>query len=222
MIALGTALLVGCGPAATHPGDETTGGRIDAETRAVRLETTGCESTSGHFGTGVIVGGGLVVTVAHLVARAEEVDASVGGNDPVRAVVAAVDLNRDLSVLRLPTDPGLPDVEMATVDAGTSGLIVGGAASGTVRFEVRRRVMLTIEEILGTDRHARLGYEVAAVTTDGDSGAGAYDRQHRLIGIVFATGRDGETSWLTASEEIEDFLDTVGPSDTYPVCSERG
>jgi hypothetical protein len=219
IIALGTALLVGCGSAATNTGGETTTGSIDPELRAVRLETNGCELSSGRFGSGVAVGSDLVVTVAHLVVRAESVDASVAGNDPEGAVVAAVDLERDLAVLRLATGSGLPHVATATVDAGTSGLIVGAAASGTVPFEVKRRVNLTIEEILGTDRHARLGYEVATVTTDGDSGAGAYDEQDRLIGIVFATGRDGETTWLTASPEIEDFLATTSPSSTYPVCS---
>jgi S1-C subfamily serine protease len=218
IIALGTALLVGCGPAATNAGGETTSS-IDPELRAVRLETTGCELSSERFGSGVAVGSGLVVTVAHLIVRAESVDASVAGNDPEGAVVAAVDLKRDLAVLRLATPLGLPHVATATVGGGTSGLIVGAATSGTVPFEVKRRVNLTIEEILGTDRHARLGYEVTTVTTDGDSGAGAYDEQNRLIGIVFATGRDGETSWLTASPEIEDFLATTSPSDTYPVCS---
>lgn len=161
-----------------------------------------------------------MVTVAHLMVRAESVDASVAGDDPSSAVIAALDLERDLAVLRLTSGADLPDVDTATVEAGTSGHIVGGATSGTVRFQVKRRVMLTIEEILGTDRHARLGYEVATITADGDSGAGAYDEQNRLIGIVFATGRDGETSWLTASREIEDFLATISLTDTYPVCTE--
>ncbi len=67
-------------------------------------------------------------------------------------------------------------------------------------------VSLTIEEVLGTDLHSRRGYELDAETAAGDSGAGAYDNEGRLIGVVFATGRDGDSSWITSSIEIEDFL----------------
>jgi S1-C subfamily serine protease len=218
-LVLGVVLLAGCGSTATHPDGETTTAPIDPEVRAVRIETTACDSPLGGFGSGVVMSDGLVVTVAHLVIQADAVEVSVPEGDPEEAVLAAVDLERDLAALRLPGGSDLPDVETATADAGASGRVVGGSASGTVPFEVKRRVTLTIEEVLGTERHARLGYEVAAMTTDGDSGAGAYDEEDRLIGIVFAAGRDGETSWLTASSEIDHFLAIVDPSDTYPVCS---
>jgi len=159
----------------------------------------------------------MIVTVAHLLVRAEDVTAYMNGRQPEKAVVAAVDLERDLAILRL-TPSGVPDVEVTTVGTGTQGHIVGGAASGTVSFEVTRVVDLTIEEILGTERHNRLGYELQTFTDDGDSGAGAYDEANRLIGIVFATGPNDETTWLTASSEIVDFLDSVGTTDIYELC----
>lgn len=205
-ILVGLGVLAGC---AAHPGDP--------EARAVRLETTGCAPASGRTGSGVAIGDGLIATVAHLIVRADAVDAFIGGGEREPATVVAVDLERDLALLQMATRD-MPGVEMVTVEKDTSGRIVGAAASGTVPFEVMRRVDLTIEEILGEDRHNRLGYEVRAETTDGDSGAGAYDDQGRLIGIVFATSEEGSSSWLTASSEIEDFVAGIDESDGYALC----
>jgi len=166
----------------------------------------------------VAIGEGLLLTVAHLIVRADTVTAFVGGGHATPAEVAAVDLRRDLALLRV-TGGAAPPIEMVSLEEGAAGVIVGGATSGTVSFEVRRVVELTIEEILGTDRHSRLGYELAAETKDGDSGAGAFDDAGRLVGIVFATGEDEETTWITASSELEDFVASVGATDTYPLCA---
>lgn len=164
------------------------------------------------------MGDGLVLTVAHVVVQADAIAASVGDGEPVTAVVTSVDLSRDLALLRLPPN-GIPDVETATVDEGAEGLIVGGAASGTVSFEVKEVVTLTIEEVFGTDRHSRKGYSVAAVTASGDSGAGAYDEEDRMIGIVFATGQDDATSWITSSTETSDFLSDHATDVSPIVCN---
>jgi serine protease DegS len=217
-VVVATTLIIvsaGCGsndltrPAPTAP-------RQNPEQRAVRIETTGCGFASDQTGSGVAVGDGLVLTVAHLIARADTITASVGNGRVVSAVVTAVDLNLDLAVLRLPPN-GVPDIEMSSVGAGAEGLIVGGATSGTVSFEVKTVVRLTIEEVLGTDLHSRRGYELDAETAPGDSGAGAYDNDDQLIGIVFATGRDGESSWITSSVEIEDFL-AAPPAGISTLC----
>jgi S1-C subfamily serine protease len=211
-----SALVVGC--ASTRTVDTTTSAFYDPESRAVRLETTGCEFASGRTGSAVAIGEGLLLTVAHLIVRADTVTAFVGGGHATPAEVAAVDLRRDLALLRV-TGGAAPPIEMVSLEEGAAGVIVGGATSGTVSFEVRRVVELTIEEILGTDRHSRLGYELAAETKDGDSGAGAFDDAGRLVGIVFATGEDEETTWITASSELEDFVASVGATDTYPLCA---
>lgn len=215
LLAVVAALLtVGCTADNAEDDDSTP---FDPASRAVTLETAKCEGSATAFGSGVAVGGGLAVTVAHLVVHARTIEASVAGSPMETVTVAAVDLERDLAVLRIPTDE-IPETETTILDPGERGHIVGSAASGTVPFEVKRRVNLTIEDVLGTDRHARLGYEVAAVTTDGDSGAGAYDGENRLVGLVFAVGEDGATSWLTASSEIEDLLASIGPSDSFELC----
>lgn len=202
---------------ATGPAPEV---QFDPAARAVRIATTGCGLAPDRTGSGVAVGDGLVLTVAHLVVRANAIAVTVGSTGAVDAVVAAADLELDLAVLRVPEN-GVPVVETATAGRGDDGLIVGGAASGTVPFEVTDIVRISIEEVLGSDRHRRLGYELAAVTTTGDSGAGAYDSEDRLIGIVFAISHDGATTWITSSSEIEDFLAAHDPDAPALACNEE-
>lgn len=216
ILTLLTTLLVGCGSAGTD-GVEVHSLPGDPLTRSVRLETEGCGYASGHVGSGVAIGGGMVITVAHLVVRAESIAATVGDQSFEDVPVSAIDVQRDLAVIRLPAD-GESSLDTSSVTKGARGLVVGGSGSGTVPFEVKGVVELTIEDVLGAERHSRRGYELEAVTRDGDSGAGAYDEQGRLIGIVFATGQDGSTTWVTASSEIEDFLSTIEPGDTYDLC----
>jgi S1-C subfamily serine protease len=211
-------VVAGCGPIESVQTIESTAPALEPAQRAVRIETTGCGYASDRTGSGVVIGDGLVLTVAHLIARADTVAASVGDGDALGALVTAVDLNRDLALLQLPLN-GVHNIEMASAGQGARGLIVGGAASGTIPFEVKTVVSLSIEEVLGNDLHSRLGYELEAETAPGDSGAGAYDGASRLIGIVFATGKDGESSWVTASVEIENFLASGDPSAGSTRCT---
>ena len=189
-----------------------------AEERAAIIKTTGCGFASDSNGSGVAVGGALVLTVAHLVVRAETVTVALGDAGAQPADVLAVDRETDLAVVRL---RGLDTeaVEMADVGKEALGWVVGGQASGTVGFEVRRVVDLSIEEVGGTERHRRRGYELAATTRDGDSGSGVYDAVGNLIGLVFASGPEEDTTWVTASSEIESFLAGVGPDASYDLCS---
>ncbi len=208
-VALMVALLVGCAPRA-NPAD-------DPDRRAVHIDTRGCEAGSDTFGSGVVFGE-VIVTVAHLVVEAETLTVSIDRGPELPARVLAADLQQDLAAIHV---DGLDEtrVETALADQGGTGRIVDAATSGTVAYEVKRRVSLRIEDVGGSDRHSRIGYELEAATADGDSGAGAFDQEGRLIGIVFASGEDGQTTWLTASSEIEDFLDDVRTSDAYEPCS---
>jgi S1-C subfamily serine protease len=213
MVTVGT----GCGSNELASNYEFLAPPPDPAHRAVHIETAGCGFAPDRTGSGVAVGDGLVLTVAHLVARADGISATVGDGVGVDAVVTAVDLNLDLALLQLPPNE-VPFIEMSSAGTGAEGFIVGAAASGTVPFEIKEVVSLSIEEILGTDRHSRLGYELEASTRVGDSGAGAYDGENRLIGIVFATGEEGESSWITSSAEIEGFLAAHGSDKAAIVC----
>lgn len=165
------------------------------------------------------MGDGVVVTVAHLVARADSVLVAVAGGDPVDATVLEVDPERDLAALRVAADDAPDAIAMSDGDTGARGTIVEGATSGTVPFVVAEKVSVSIEEVLGTDRHNRVGFKLNAATSGGDSGAGAYDEDGRLIGIVFATSDDGAVTWLTGSVEIQEFLAGVSADQTPLACN---
>lgn len=217
---LAAVAITACGSGHQYRPGNTSPPPQDPFDRAVRLETEGCGLEPPRTGSGVLIDDGMILTVAHLVARAESVSVFMAGHELESVSVAAVDRQRDLAILRVPPD-GTSQIETSSVAKGASGSIVEGSGSGSVPFVVKGVVELTIEEVLGTTRHSRRGYELAAVTGAGDSGAGAYDEDDRLIGIVFATGRDGATTWVTSSSEIADFLSTVSPSDFHSLCDER-
>ncbi|MDP6481409.1 MAG: trypsin-like peptidase domain-containing protein [Acidimicrobiales bacterium] len=194
------------------------GGRQDESAspneRSVSIRTTGCGHVSKTRGSGVAVGGDLVVTVAHVVVGASTVHATTPDDVERPGSIVALDARRDLALISV---PGLdaPPVVMADDSTAGSGLIVGGARSGTVVADIRRRVPVVIEEIGSADRYQRDGYEVGAVTGRGDSGAGLYNDEGSLLGVVFATASDDDlTTWVTASTEIEEVL-TVGRGPDY-------
>lgn len=198
LVGLLTVTIASCSPAPIDV--EST---VDPSHRAVLIQTTGCGFSTGRTGSGIAIGDGLILTAAHLVARADTIDASVNRGPVESVVVSAIDLRLDLALLK--TSPnGVPEVITGSVAKDATGEIVAGASSGTVPFTVKRLANLFTEDILGTEQHSRHGYELDAITTTGDSGAGAYDSADQLVGMVFATGLD--STWITASSEIDTFL----------------
>ncbi len=128
-----------------------------------------------------------------------------------------MDTLRDLAALTVPVvDVDRPLIGKA--EAGDTGFVVGGSTSGTVDFVVRQYASLNIEEVLGTERSGRRGYEIEAVTADGDSGAGVYDQEGRLLGMVFAVTAGGGSTWVTASEEIDQFVSQIDRSGMPYMC----
>jgi S1-C subfamily serine protease len=207
-----------CGAVALSGPADAPEPEVDPGDRAVRLEIGGCGLAAGRTGSGVAVADGLILTVAHVVARADGVAAAVGDGPAAAADIVAVDLIRDLALLRV-ADNGVADIVFTTLDAGAPGTLVA-AVSGAVLFEVEEAVRITTEEILGEARHQRVGYRLDGATTTGDSGAGAYDASGRLAGIVFATSVDEPTTWATASTEIEAFLATHRTATSPIGCDE--
>ncbi len=176
---------------------------ISPADRLAVIETTGCGLAAGRSGTGIALDGNTIVTVAHLIVQSDAIEARVGGQ-AYSAIPVGLDLERDLAVLRF-DGPDMTRVAMGDAGAGSEGAIATSA--GRVPFIVDEPVSISIEEVLGTERHHRIGYRVEADTGVGDSGSGAYDADGELIGVVFAVS--GPTTWLTSSFELEQFLAAV-------------
>lgn len=199
------ALPAGCGsdPVQTSP-DE----------RAVTLRTTACGHASRTTGSGVVVDDGLVLTAAHVVVGATDV--LVETPSDVASTVVLIDRSRDLALLAVPgVDAQPPDI--VELDAGQDVRIVGAASSGTVDATVERRLTMQVDDVRRATRSQRAGYELDAAISGGDSGAGVFDDEGRLAGIVFAvpTTRDRATFAVGARE-----IDTVltSPDRVDHVC----
>lgn len=169
----------------------------------VEVTFTGCGDAFSGAVAGVVVGPDLVATVAHGVIQGDEF--RVGD---LRGTVAALDRGTDLALIEVAGLDRVP-VRFASATAGDEVSIEGGLSSGRTDAEVVSTPMIRIEEVLGTTRVERRGLELRAQLDEGDSGAGVFDFQHRLVGIVFAVNdeRDG-VAWAVAAAEVESLLST--------------
>lgn len=212
-VMVGLILMVGVAGACTSGTQRA----LAPDERAVELTVEGCGVSSDTSGSGFLFDDGLVLTTAHLVIRAGRVEVTYPDGSSAMAEVLAIDTFRDLAALAVPMiDVDRPLIGKAR--AGDTGSVVGGLTSGTVDLVVGQYASLSIEEVLGTERSSRLGYEIEAVTADGDSGAGVYDQEGRLLGMVFAVTAGGGSTWVTASEEIDQFVSEVDRAARPFVC----
>lgn len=163
---------------------------------------SGCGQAFDGSVAGVVVGPGLAVTVAHGVIqgdgfRIEDSDAQV----------VALDLRSDLALLEFNERLDAPAVRMGNSASGDDVWIVGGLTSPQVAGEVASTPTIRIAEVLGTNRVSRAGLELRADLEEGDSGAGVFGPDQKLVGIVFAVNdeRDG-VAWGVASSEIETLM----------------
>lgn len=175
----------------------------DPAARAVTIHTTSCGHASGTSGSGVIVDRKTVLTAAHVVVGATEV---VIGEDRKPAIVVALDPTRDLAVLTSESVDASP-VDLVELANGAEARIVGGSSSGDLEATVVRRAVMDVDDVRASTRSTRIGYELDAAITGGDSGAGVYDADGRLAAIVFAvpSERDGAT-YAVGRTEIESVL----------------
>lgn len=214
--------VIGTAGCASDGGDASTSApaSMSADERAVGITTTACGDASRTSGSGVVVDRGKVLTAAHVVVGATEVLV-----DAEPAVVAHLDRSRDLALLDvagLGRAPAPGTIELAQAEAGAAVRIVQGGASGTIDAVVTRAVSMDVDDVRSTDRSVRAGYELDAAIAGGDSGAGVYDTEDRLVGIVFATSAERTATFAVGVSEIRAVLDAppAGPYRCDPAQSE--
>ncbi|MCP3909638.1 MAG: trypsin-like peptidase domain-containing protein, partial [Actinomycetia bacterium] len=153
------------------------------EAHAVGVRAGGC-SLVDDLGSGVIVGHDMVLTSAHVVAGASDIRVVVDGRE-VSARVDTFDPEADLALLRAEA-PGPPAVVVkAPLDADV--VIVAWTPDDGLRrhrTKVTRRLLVTIEDIYVDALTERQAIELATSLERGTSGAGVFDRDGRLVGVV--------------------------------------
>lgn len=188
LLAFGLALTVvaGCG-------DD--GARLPP--RSVSVRASGC-SLADELATGLVVGDGLVLTVAHVLRRTSAVSV-----DGVPGKVVAIDHRIDAALIAVEV-PG-PAVRFADEPATGPATVAGRPAV------VSNIVDAAIEEPRDDTTYRRRALVLAAGVGRGDSGAPVVGPDGALLGMVFAasTAIDSRAYAVTA-DELRPFVGSAG------------
>lgn len=194
-----------------------------AKESTVRIEAPACGGIQ--LGSGWIAAPNTVVTNAHVVAGAGEVD--VVELDTVRSArVVVFDPNEDVAILHVAEGLTSPPLDVITEElqrgqpGATLGYPGGGgltthAAAIQALYEARGR------DIYGRDEVTREVYEVRSKVRKGDSGGPFVLPSGKVGGVVFAASTtDPNVGYALTGSEVEDDIQT-GSQRTQPV-STRG
>lgn len=167
---------------------------------ASTVKVTGSACGLVESGSGFVVGKGLVLTNAHVVAGEQHTQViSRGATDQAEVVV--YDPNLDVAVLRVPglTETPLPVLEQL-VARGTTGAILGYPGGGSLRAEpaaVTARLQATGLNIYGTTVVTRSVYEIhgdvepgnsgGPLVASGESSGSAGLKPGTVMGVIFAS-----------------------------------
>ncbi len=180
----------------------------------VTVEASGCSLVPAR-GTGVVIGsdGTSVVTVAHTLAGARDVEVIDGRGRNQTATITWFDPSSDLAVLQI-TDriaPGLPigrarPGERAIIAAARPGQVASGVDASITRFVAVRIEDIYVEKIVHRD-----ALELSAHIEKGDSGAGVIAPNGAVVGIVYARSRlDPNQAFALDDTEIARALASAG------------
>jgi S1-C subfamily serine protease len=205
--------------------DDAPAERFPARLREAAVAATVALSGAGggRLGSGVLIGRSgphvYILTAAHVVARARQVDVHVpaqgkpGKSEVQRgAVVLARSAEADLAVVRLPVWAGLPgplplaaakQLPRAPFQALSVGW-AGGAAPTALDERVRRQALVRRP---GEKASTRC-WETQRKQARGRSGGPLLDLEGRVVGV--ASGHDREAGYYVHVEEVHRFLKKNG------------
>jgi S1-C subfamily serine protease len=187
IIALLWAAAAGCGDEAADPG-------------ILQVSVPG-DGRVPDVATGVIVGDGRVLTVAHVLGRGRS--ATVLGRP---AAVVRIDRSADLALLSVPGSRAAP-LRFSDGSGAIAVRVLRDGRPRMLRGTVRRRVVARVRDA-PTDRpQVRPAIELGVGVAPGDSGAPVLDRDGRLLGLVFAQAADrNDTAWAVDAAAVRQLL----------------
>jgi S1-C subfamily serine protease len=162
-------------------------------------------------GTGFVIGDGLVMTNAHVVAGTEDVGVEVvdsrGDIDLLGGEVVLYDPRVDIAVLRI---RGLDAPELVfrpqPAQAGEDAIVLGYPLDGPFDAEaakIRQRITLNGPDIYDDGEVSRDVYTVRAMVQSGNSGGPMIDVDGQVIGVVFGAALDdSETGFVLTNEQV--------------------
>ncbi len=194
------------------------GASATPELAVLRLELAECSTENQHRATAFLVGDDLAFTVAHAFDNIGSFVVRSSSGELTEAEVVYLDTDRDIALIRLASSAS-PSLALINPDENTSVSVISFAdVDGPVvkDAQILRFVRLTLDGV-----GDRAGIEVAADIQSGDSGGPIVDRDGRVLGMVFATARQGERGWAVAASELETALDEVSEEPIDLPCEPR-
>lgn len=187
-------------PAAAQP----TAASDAVESSVVILTNTGT-------GSGSIVGDGQVLTAAHVLEGASDIQIQTGSGGAVAAVQIS-DSERDLALLSVPgLDGPALDLRDNPAQIGEAAYAVG-APSGRY-LQISRGIVSAVVNQSGVER-----VQTDAPVNPGNSGGPLVDENGDVLGVVVTKSRTEEgIAFATSTAEVRDFLgDDAVPSAQEP------
>jgi S1-C subfamily serine protease len=221
-------VFAGLPPAPAGPVEEPTRAEArrafdSADQSTVRIVGQACGRIS--EGSGFVVGGGLVVTNAHVVAGVASPEVQLQDGGSFGAATVLFDPGLDVAILR-PADDVAPPLRLdpTILDRGAEGAVLGYPGGGDLsgdRAAVRRTIPAVGRDIYGEDVIRRDVYELQAAVRPGNSGGPFVTTDGDVAGMVFAasTTDEGVGYALTAAEvntRVEEALGRTTPAATGP------
>lgn len=175
----------------------------------VLVEATGCRRGIASTGSGVVLGGGLIVTNAHVIAGQQRV--TVWGADGRSHVATVVGFDPVADLAALVADGlGAEPLRLARPVEGAAGRIAGHPGGGTLSiapFVVGATRTAPGTDIYGAPSPARAVLSGRAPLEHGDSGAPLILPDGSVGGIVYAASSDDlSEAWLVTADDVSRFL----------------
>ncbi|MEO7557337.1 MAG: MarP family serine protease [Acidimicrobiales bacterium] len=179
----------------------------------VLVESEACSRV--RDGSGAVLGDGLVITNAHVVAGSRQVRVYRHPDGAaLDATIVAFDPARDLAVLRV---PGIDRSPLALDDGsfgdGGVGAVFGHPLGGPLLlqpFAIGRESVAAGRDIYDQERTERRVFYLASHLLPGDSGGVLVDAGGRVVGVAFAIAPDDpDVAYALTIEEVTPVLASV-------------
>lgn len=203
---------IGQSPDAGNPPTSGLSAEADARARAATVMVEGQACDRLQDGSGFAVGGGLVVTNAHVVAGERATTVIDARGDSHKATVVAFDAASDLAVLRL-RDFDVEGLPLADAAVGATGAVYGHPGGGDLRAapaRVAEQIVAVGRDIYARDDVRRDVFVLAAELAPGDSGGPLVNEHGAVIGVAFAIDPSRTTTaYALTAGEVRQILDQV-------------
>ena len=157
-------------------------------------------------GSGFPIGGGLIITNAHVVSGTTDHRIETADGTVLPAAVVYFDPEVDVAILRVAGYAG-PALTFAPAGRGTEGAVIGYPGGGPERVEpavVDGAIPAEGRDIYNANQVRRQIYVLQSHVRPGNSGGPLVDKQGRVLGMVFATSASQpDQAYALTSDQLQ-------------------